>query len=184
LFNLFRRSLIQRLEWWEFQPSADHRSLVLTLYRSTLKELLMFKSVRRKSLTMHCRLTYRRRSKATEKLLVDECVEEARRAVYVLTKHNNFAKTGEFEFDSMYLPKDTGQDVSHFMEETYDPAVAKQHIAKGKASQDVVPGKEDLHMNETFERQKAAKGMFKSAIRDEDKMFRPPAPPTEGKENQ
>ena len=173
---MLRRSFPRWLESWEFVPSADHKALVLSLYRATLKELIVFKSIRRRSLTMHCRLTYRKRARATEKLLVDECVEEARRAVYVLTKHNNMSKTGNFEFDSMYLPKDTGQDVPRYMEEIYDPAVGKQHAAKAN---DVVPGKEDLHQSDMKARQEHARSMFSSTIREEDHVFRPPPPPSD-----
>jgi hypothetical protein len=171
---MFRRNVLLRKEWWEFDPTPEHRSLVLMLYRATLKELLTFKSMRRRSLTAHCRFTYRNRAKVTEKLLIDECIEEARRAVYVLTKHNNYQKTGEYEYDSMFLPKDTGQDVGKFMDEVYDPSVGKQQYSKVS---DVVPGREDLHQAENRERVKKHRDLFRQTIKDEDKLFRPPAPP-------
>ena len=128
---------------WEYAPSPEHRSLVLMLYRCVLKDLIEFKSIRRKSLLQWTRLAFRRRAMATEKLLIDECIEEARRSVYVLAKHKTFETTQNYDFDAMYLPKDTGQDVKSYMEKIYDPAASKsayQNIA------DVQPGMEDLVM--------------------------------------
>ena len=112
-------------EDWEYQPSPAHRSLVLMLYRRILKELMEFKSIRKRSITTYVRLCFRRRSHATEKALIDECIEEARRGVYILDKHNQFAKTKEYKYDDMFLPKDTGQDVAGYMEDVFDPVAAR-----------------------------------------------------------
>jgi hypothetical protein len=130
------------LEDWEFEPTPAHRSLVILLYRETLKGLLEFPSVRKRSLISWCRIAFRRRGKATEKLLVDECIEEARRAVYVITKHNDSKKSREYKYDDMFMPKDTGQDVQTYMEEVYDPAASKASFEQVK---DVEPGKEHEH---------------------------------------
>ena len=120
-----RSTRLNRREYWEYEPTPQHRSLVLMLYRKLLKELLQFQSRRKKSLIAYCRLAFRKRAKATEKLLIDECIEEARRSIYVLDKHNQMGKTKEFKFDDMGLPQDTGQDVKTYMEEVFDPAAAR-----------------------------------------------------------
>ncbi|CUG86758.1 Hypothetical protein, putative [Bodo saltans] len=169
------------------------------MYRNTLKGLLEYKSIRRRSLTAYCRMMFRKRGKATEKLLIDECIEEARRSIYVLQKNHNFTKTGEYEFDSMAMPKDTGQDVKAYMEDVYDPEISRKHFGRFN---DVIPGQEDLHnqkmgptSGEFQARRRAEEGRsatddeddehedgitnFKQKITDEDKVFRPPPPPME-----
>jgi hypothetical protein len=156
-------------------------------------------------------LTFRKRAKATEKLLIDECIEEARRAVYVLQKNHNFTKTREYEFDSMTLPKDTGQNVKQYMEEVYDPEMSRQEFAR---FQDVQPGKESMHTQRLGPANGSIQAMRREGIRpnstraaamangadgeplsddedspsnfrihisDEDKVFRPPPPPMEGR---
>lgn len=177
---------------WEFEPTPEHRSLILLLYRHLLKGLLQYKSVRRRSMMAYARMITRRRAKATEKLLIDECVEEVRRAIYVLEKHRSFSETREYFFDSMALPKDTGQDVKTFMEEVYDPEVSKQEFAH---IQDVVPGKEQYGNQQGLGPAGSAKGKqqspeempgtgakdkfsYRAMIKDEDKAMRPPPPPT------
>lgn len=74
----------RKLESWEFQPTLEHRAMVVMLYRNILKGLVHFKSVRRRSLIAYVRFALRRRANATKKLLTDECIEESRRAIYVL----------------------------------------------------------------------------------------------------
>lgn len=176
------------------------------LYRNCLKGLVDFKSVRKRSLIAYCRLSFRKRGKATEKLLIDECIEEARRAVYVLQKNHDFTKSGQYEFDSMTLPKDTGQNVKEYMEEVYDPEMSRQEFAR---FQDVKPGNEGLHQQRLGPTHGPIQKMrldgvrpnstraeagdedalgddsdspsnFKVRISDEDKVFRPPPPPMEG----
>lgn len=174
----------RRLASWEFKPDADHKALVLLLYRNILKGLINFKSVRRRSLIAYTRMAFRRRSSVTEKLLADECVEEARRAIYVLGKHHQFTTTRQYEFDSMSLPKDTGQDVKTYMEEHYDPEVSRMQFQNFN---DVQPGKEHLHQQNLsptggrhhWRDQKSA-ASYKPEIREEDKVFRPPPPPEMG----
>lgn len=196
MFKLSQRRLRQS---WEYEPTPEHRSLVLLMYRNTLKGLLEYKSIRRRSLTAYCRMMFRKRGKATEKLLIDECIEEARRSIYVLQKNHNFTKTGEYEFDSMAMPKDTGQDVKAYMEDVYDPEISRKHFGRFN---DVIPGQEDLHnqkmgptSGEFQARRRAEEGRsatddeddeqedgitnFKQKITDEDKVFRPPPPPME-----
>lgn len=169
---------------WEFHPDADHKALVLLLYRNILKGLVNFKSIRRRSLIAYARMAFRRRSTATEKLLVDECIEEARRALYVLGKHHQFTVTREYEFDSMSLPKDTGQDVKTYMEEHYDPEISRMQFQNFT---DVQPGKEHLHrqnlsptsgQNHWRDQKNAAN--YRPEIKEEDKVFRPPPPPGMG----
>ncbi|GET86184.1 hypothetical protein, conserved [Leishmania tarentolae] len=166
---------------WEFTPTPEHKSLVLLLYRNVLKGLMNYKSVRRRSMIAYARMCFRRRALATEKLLIDECIEECRRSIYVLEKHHNFTKTGTYEFDSMTLPKDTGQDVKTYMEEVYDP---EQSRIQFQNFTDVQPGKEHLHRqglgptsgSHHWKDQRSSEG-FKVEIRDEDKALRPPPPP-------
>lgn len=167
-------------ESWEFTPTPEHKALVLLLYRNVLKGLIHFKSVRRRSLIAYARIIFRRRATATEKLLIDECIEEARRALYVLGKHHAFTHSREYEFDSMTMPKDTGQDVKTYMEDVYDPEVSRsqfQHFA------DVQPGKEHLHRQKLGPTSgehhfgKSNAGSFKPEIKEEDKALRPPPPP-------
>eukprot|EP00796_Vickermania_ingenoplastis_P008786 gene8786-6173_t len=129
-------------ESWEMESTPEHKALVLLLYRNILKGLVTFKSIRRRSLIAYARLTFRRRAAATEKLLVDECIEEARRALYVIGKHHAFTETRQYEYDTMTMPKDTGQDVKTYMEEVYDPEVSRQQF---QHFSDVQPGKEHLH---------------------------------------
>lgn len=169
-------------ENWEYIPTAEHKSLVLLFYRNILKGLMNYKSIRRRSMIAYARFCFRRRATATEKLLIDECIEEARRAIYVLEKHHNFTKTGTYEFDIMGLPKDTGQDVKTFMEEHYDPEYSRQQF---QHFQDVQPGREHLHNQKGlgptsgahhWKDQTSSSG-FKVEIRDEDKAMRPPPPP-------
>lgn len=182
---------------WEFEPTPEHRSLILLLYRHLLKGLLDYKSIRRRTMMAYARMITRRRAKATEKLLVDECVEETRRAIYVLEKHRSFSETREYFFDSMTLPKDTGQDVKTFMEEVYDPEISKQEFAH---IQDIVPGKEQYSNQQGLGPAGSAKGKvaadeaangtgatgtgakekfsYRNMIKDEDKAMRPPPPPT------
>lgn len=195
MLKLSRRCL---RESWEYEQTPEHRSLVLLMYRQTLKGLMDYKSIRRRSLTAYVRMAFRKRGKATEKLLIDECIEEARRAIYVLQKNHNFTKTGEYEYDSMAMPKDTGQDVKGYMEDVYDPEISRQHFGR---FQDVVPGQEDLHnqrmgptsgefqMHRRKEKERGSGddddeeadgiGNFKTRITDEDKALRPPPPPME-----
>ncbi|KPA74711.1 putative mitochondrial hypothetical protein [Leptomonas pyrrhocoris] len=166
---------------WEFTPTAEHKALVLLLYRNVLKGLMHYKSVRKRSMIAYARMCFRRRAQATEKLLIDECIEECRRAIYVLEKHHNFTKTGTYEFDSMSIPKDTGQDVKTYMEEVYDPEVSRQQF---QSFADVEPGKEHLHRQglgptsgaHHWKDQRSSEA-FKVEIRDEDKALRPPPPP-------
>lgn len=166
---------------WEFTPTPEHRALVLLLYRNVLKGLVNYKSVRRRSMIAYARMCFRRRAMATEKLLIDECIEECRRAIYVLEKHHNFTKTGNYEFDTMTMPKDTGQDVKTYMEEVYDPEQSRMQFQNFT---DVQPGKEHLHRQglgptsgaHHWKDQKSSEG-FKVEIRDEDKALRPPPPP-------
>lgn len=170
-------------ESWEFAPTPEHKSLVLLLYRNILKGLMNFKSVRRRSMIAYCRFAFRRRAMATEKLLIDECVEEARRAIYVLAKHHNFTLTRSYEFDSMGIPKDTGQDVQTYMEEVYDPEVSRQQF---QHFQDVQPGREYLHqqrgLGPTSGRhhwhEQTSSADYRVEIREEDKVLRPPPPPS------
>ncbi|RNF27452.1 uncharacterized protein Tco025E_00314 [Trypanosoma conorhini] len=171
-------------EPWEYVPTPEHKSLVLLLYRNILKGLMNFKSIRRRSMIAYCRFAFRRRAMATEKLLIDECIEEARRAVYVLEKHHNFTITRSYEYDSMGIPKDTGQDVATYMEEVYDPEVSRQQF---QHFQDVQPGKEYLHQQRGlgptsgkhhWQEQTSSAG-YKVEIREEDKVLRPPPPPME-----
>ncbi|ORC86461.1 uncharacterized protein TM35_000281770 [Trypanosoma theileri] len=174
-------------ESWEFTPTPEHKSLVLLLYRNILKGLMDFKSIRRRSMIAYCRFAFRRRALATEKLLIDECIEEARRAIYVLEKHHNFTRTRSYEFDSMGIPKDTGQDVQTYMEEVYDPELSRQQF---QHFQDVQPGREYLHQQRGLgptsgqhhwwdgkDEQKSSTG-YKVEIREEDKVLRPPPPPS------
>lgn len=181
---MIRRSLRCLREPWEYEPSYDHKVLVLTMYRNCLKGLLNFKSVRKRTMITFCRMTFRKRGKATEKLLIDECIEEARRAIFVLSKCHTFSKTGDYEFDSMCLPKDTQQNVKSFMEEQYEPYISKQYIA---ANADVVPGKEDKHVNKPQRTRQETVEAVKSFIENNSdgdtistsqKQFRPPPPPT------
>lgn len=172
---------------WEYTPTPEHKALVLLLYRQLLKGLVDFKSVRRRSLIYYARTITRRRSQATEKLLIDECIEEMRRAIYVIQKNHNFTKTKEYEFDAMSMPKDTGQDVKTYMEEVYDPEVSRMQFSN---ITDVVPGQEDKHAQNLspasgqhhFKDSKlgggGADGSFKIQIKDEDMQRRPPPPPT------
>lgn len=191
---MLRRSARTLRESWEYDPSPEHKSLVLLMYRNCLKGLINLKSVRKRSLIAYCRMAFRKRSLATEKLLIDECIEEARRVVYVLQKNHNFTKSGEYEFDSMVLPKDTGQDVKTYMEDVYDPEVQKHEFAR---FQDVKPGQEQHHnqrlgpaSGEFQARRRGHKpvddddddetpGNFKVRISDDDKVLRPPPPPME-----
>lgn len=166
---------------WEFTPTAEHKSLILTLYRQLLKGLMHFKSIRKRSMITYTRICFRRRAQATEKLLIDECVEECRRAIYIMQKHHNFTLQRTYEFDSMSLPKDTGQNVKEYMENVYDPEVSRmqlQHFA------DVKPGREDEHkqgLGPTSSSHHWRDGPkstdMRPQIRDEDKVFRPPPPP-------
>ncbi|KPI90621.1 hypothetical protein ABL78_0217 [Leptomonas seymouri] len=166
---------------WEFTPTPEHKALVLLLYRNVLKGLMHYKSVRRRSMIAYARMCFRRRAMATEKLLIDECIEECRRAIYVLEKHHNFTKTGTYEFDTMSMPKDTGQDVKTYMEEVYDPELSRQQF---QHFSDVQPGKEHLHRqglgptsgSHHWKEQRSSEA-FKVDIRDEDKALRPPPPP-------
>lgn len=174
---------------WEMKITDDHRALVLLLYRHILKGLINFKSIRRRSLISYARLTFRRRAAATEKLLIDECIEEARRALYVIGKHHAFTETREYEYDSMTMPKDTGQDVKTYMEEVYDPEISRQQFQR---ISDVQPGKEHLHTQglgptsgpSQFRKNSSGGdgggngGAFKIEIKDEDKSLRPPPPPS------
>ncbi|CCW68502.1 unnamed protein product [Phytomonas sp. Hart1] len=166
---------------WEFEPTPEHKSLVLLLYRNVLKGLVNFKSVRRRSLIAHARFAFRRRANATEKLLIDECVEECRRAIYVIEKHHNFTRTQTYEFDTMTMPKNTGQDVKTYMEEIYDPEVSRMQFQNFT---DVQPGKEHLH-KQTFgpasgknhwKRQQSV-SQYNIELREEDRSLRPPPPP-------
>ncbi|CAJ1017726.1 hypothetical protein Q4I30_001394 [Leishmania utingensis] len=166
---------------WELTPTPEHKSLVLLLYRNVLKGLMNYKSVRRRSMIAYARMCFRRRAMATEKLLIDECIEECRRSIYVLEKHHNFTKTGTYEFDSMTIPKDTGQDVKTYMEEVYDP---EQSRLQFQNFTDVQPGKEHLHRQglgptsgEHHWKDQTSSEAFKVEIRDEDKALRPPPPP-------
>ncbi|KAK7201875.1 hypothetical protein NESM_000254900 [Novymonas esmeraldas] len=166
---------------WEFTPTPEHRSLVLLLYRNVLKGLMNYKSVRRRSMIAYARMCFRRRAMATEKLLIDECIEECRRSIYVLEKHHNFTKTGTYEYDSMSLPKDTGQDVKTYMEEVYDPEQSRMQFQNFT---DVQPGMEDKHRQglgptagaHHWKDQKSSEA-FKVEIREEDRALRPPPPP-------
>jgi hypothetical protein len=167
-------------EDWEYVPTPEHRSLVLTLYRQTLKSLLNIKSVRKRSLIMYTRLAFRKRAQATEKLLIDECIEEVRRNLMILGKMETMTRTGEYEFDTTGLPKDTGQDVKSYMEEMYDPEVTKQYLM---ATQDVTPQNEaeykgKLSPKYTKEEYEAKFGHMKSPAISKDFVdMRPPPPP-------
>lgn len=199
---MFRKSSLCRREVWEFEPTPEHKSLVLLLYRNILKGLVEFKSFRRRSLIAYARIVFRKRKVATEKLLIDECIEEARRAAYVIQKNHDFTKSGEYEYDSMGLPKDTNQDVKTYMEDIYDPEMSKQQFAR---FQDVIPGQEHLHKQnlgpsagehhwkggnrgKRSEEEEASEDAnpltmssanYKVTISEEDKVFRPPPPPME-----
>ena len=173
-------------EFWEYTPSMEHTSLILLLYRSLLKELIKLPSVRKRTFITYVRLTFRRRSAATEKLLIDECVEEARRAVYIAAKHNAMKESGEYKFDDMFLPKDTGQDVKTFMEDVYDPVMSKRTADEAK---DVMPGKEHEHTNtlrgahyanDRQARETMKEQLNRPAIKTEDMRLRPPPPPDMG----
>ncbi|AAZ11427.1 Complex1_LYR-like, putative [Trypanosoma equiperdum] len=172
-----------RREVWEFTPTPEHKSLVLLLYRNIIKGLMDFKSVRRRSLIAYCRFAFRRRATATEKLLIDECIEEARRAIYVLEKHHNFTRTHTYEYDSMGIPRDTGQDVATYMEEVYDPELSRQQF---QHFQDVQPGREYLHQQRGLGptsgrhhwQQQRSSAEYRVEIREEDKAMRPPPPPS------
>nr|CCC90621.1 conserved hypothetical protein [Trypanosoma congolense IL3000] len=166
--------------------SSQHRSTrALLLYRNIIKGLVDFKSIRRRSLIAYCRFAFRRRSMATEKLLIDECIEEARRAIYVLQKHHNFTRTHTYEYDSMGIPRDTGQDVATYMEEVYDPELSRQQF---QHFQDVQPGREYLHQQRGLGptsgqhhwHEQRSSAEYRVEIREEDKALRPPPPPTEG----
>ena len=169
-------------EEWEYIPTPEHKVLVLTLYRNILKGLLNFKSTRKRSVILYARLTFRKRAKVTEKLLIDECIEEARRNILLLGKMDLFTKTGEYMMDSTGLPKDTGQDVKSYMEEMYDPEVSKQYLM---ATQDVVPGREDEHagrftpkLSETEIHKKFENVTgFSERVEEALKERRPPPPP-------
>lgn len=190
---MLRRSFFMRKEFWEYDPTPEHKSLVITMYRNVLKGLLNYKSVRRRSMIAYARMTFRRRAQATEKLLIDECIEEARRSIYILDKHHRLTLTREYEFDSMAMPKDTGQDVKTFMEEVYDPEISRQQFANVT---DVTPGNEQYHQRSKAEANKdktagagpggvghsnfrmaKSQGDFKNMIKEEDMVFRPPPPP-------
>ncbi|EPY31245.1 hypothetical protein AGDE_09150 [Angomonas deanei] len=167
---------------WEFVPTPEHKSLVLLLYRNLLKGLMNYKSVRKRSIIAYARFTFRRRAQATEKLLIDECVEECRRAIYVLQKHHNFTINKTYEFDTMTMPKDTGQDVKTYMEEVYDPEISRQQFQQFT---DVQPGKEHLHKqglsptsgpNHWMDQKDSSS--YKVQLKDEDIARRPPPPPT------
>ena len=120
-------------------------------------------------------MTFRRRAPATEKLLIDESVEEARRAIYVSNKLNRLVTTKEYEFDAMFLPKDTGQDVKTYMEDVYDPAISKMQAQS--ATRDVVPGRESEHQRNAPPMQRTRHNLG-SVFNDEThKVFRPPPPP-------
>lgn len=168
---------------WEYTPSAEHKALVLLLYRNILKGLLEFKSVRRRSLIAFTRFAFRRRAAATEKYLIDECIEEARRAVYVLAKHQNFTITKNYEFDAMGIPKDTGQDVRKYMEEVYDPEISRMQFQNFT---DVQPGHESEHQQSLSPTSGARhwKGkqssQLKVEVSEDDKVRRPPPPPDMG----
>lgn len=166
---------------WEYIPTPEHRSLVLLLYRNVLKGLLNYKSVRRRSMIAYTRMAFRRRAMATEKLLIDECIEECRRAIYVLQKHHTFSTTRVYEFDSMNIPKDTGQDVKTYMEEVYDPEMSRMQFQNFT---DVQPGKEHLHRQGLGPtsgahhwKEQRSSAAFKVEIREDDKALRPPPPP-------
>ncbi|EPY16466.1 hypothetical protein STCU_11235 [Strigomonas culicis] len=166
---------------WEYTPSDEHRSLVLLLYRQTLKGLVHFKSVRRRSLIAYARFAFRRRAAATEKLLIDECIEECRRAIYVIQKHHNFTDSKSYEYDIMTMPKNTGQDVKTYMEEVYDPEISRMQFQQFT---DVQPGRESEHRQglsptsgaHHWRDQKDAKD-FKVELREDDIVRRPPPPP-------
>lgn len=179
----------KRNEFWEWEgPTPEHRSLVVLLYRNILKGLLNMKTIRRRSLTIYTRMSFRRRATATEKLLIDECIEEARRAAYIIQKNVNLSNTNEYEFDTMNLPKDTGQDVKTFMEDHYDPQVSRSQFEHIK---DVEPGKEKYHnqrlaANDGYAQKKFQEGtreatknmpnIYGTHVSDEAKQFRPPPP--------
>ncbi|RNC31467.1 hypothetical protein TcCL_Unassigned06005 [Trypanosoma cruzi] len=177
-----RKPQTEKREPWEYIPTPEHKNLVLLLYRNILKGLMNFKSIRRRSMIAYCRFAFRRRAMATEKLLIDECIEEARRAVYVLGKHHNFTITRSYEFDNMGIPKDTGQDVQRYMEEVYDPELSRQQF---QHFQDVQPGKEYLHQQRGLGptggkhhwKGQTSSTEYKVEIREEDKVLRPPPPP-------
>ena len=177
-----RKDVYREREWWEYTPSPEHTSLVLLLYRSLLKELVKLPTVRKRTFITYVRLTFRRRAKATEKLLIDECIEEARRGIYVAAKHNAMKETGEYKFDDMFMPKDTGQDVKSFMEEVYDPVMSKRAMENAK---DVGPGNENTgntlrgahYQTDRLARESMKEQLERPAITEEDLRLRPPAPP-------
>jgi hypothetical protein len=181
--NVVRSEIYRDREFWEYTPTPEHTSLVLLLYRSLLKELLKLPSVRKRTFITYVRLTFRRRGKSTEKLLIDEAIEEARRGIYVAAKHNAMKESGEYKFDDMFLPKDTGQDVANFMEEVYDPVMSKKQLENVK---DVVPGKEDAHggalrgahyMSNRLARDSMREQLNRPVIKEADMRLRPPPPP-------
>ena len=164
------------------------------LYRRLLKELVQYKSVRKKSLITFARLSFRRRGNATEKLLIDECIEEARRAIYILDKHNQFHVTKEYKFDDMYLPKDTGQDVEAYMEEVFDPIAARgqwgelghdqiapnEGIAAERGAQNPLHDSKTLWGGggtEKLRQQRLKKKFEEETERAAPTNFRPPPPP-------
>ena len=181
LFSIQTRFCASNRQPWEYTPSRLHRSLVLTLYRNLLKELVTLQTVRRKTLIFLCRTNFRKRAAATEKLLIDECIEEARRAIYTANKMNRLVTEKSYEYDSMFIPKDTGQNVKEYMEEVYDPAVSKRSAAA--MTREVVGGREDEHQRMT-PLAKAKKSRDVAGAYKDDSfsgVFRPPAPPgTEG----
>jgi hypothetical protein len=121
---------------------------------------------------------FRKRSVATEKLLIDECIEESRRILMHLGRLDSFSKTGEYEFDTTGLPKDTGQDVKTYMEEIYDPEVSKMYLM---ATQDVTPANEAEHTGKfrpsKEEREAKIAQMQCTTVRDDLHGMRPPPPP-------
>lgn len=156
-----------------------------------MKELQVFASIRRRSFLCYARQEFRRRGKATEKLLIDECIEQARRAVYVLDKHNKMKTTGKYEFDSMFLPKDTGQDVKTYMEEIYDPAISRQQFAHIK---DPTPdelgrarlGDPNMMINAKHALRQKIAGLNATLGKKENDtadLFRPPPPPRKQQKN-
>jgi hypothetical protein len=177
---MFRLTRARLREDWEFIPTPEHKSLVLLLYRQTLKSLLNYKSVRKRTVIALTRMTFRRRAKATEKLLIDECIEESRRNLMILGKMQTFTKTGEYEFETTGLPKDTGQDVKTYMEEMYDPEMSKQFMM---ATQDVTPDNEAEHKGRLHPKYTKEEYHAKFAALKEDRVgddirdMRPPPPP-------
>eukprot|EP00759_Apiculatamorpha_spiralis_P051068 PhF_6_TR5107/c0_g1_i1/m.7204 len=157
---------------WEYIPTPAHKSLVLMIYRNLLKELIPLQTVRRRTLIQYARISTRSRKAVTEKLMIDEFIEEARRSIYIANKMNMMAKTKTFEFDNMYLPKDQGQDVKDFMDNVFDPFMAK--VEARNKTRDVVPGKEHLHQRRTKKKKYSDPAAFKDESFD---IFRPPPPP-------